>query len=73
MIQTDGQEILYLVMVPVKLTSIFLKRALEINEGSLQISLVTDLNSATVEDKLTGKIEKIRIFQRTKSLQWFSY
>jgi len=33
-------------MVPVKLTSIFLKRAVEKNEGSLQSSFATDLNSA---------------------------
>lgn len=32
-------------MVPVKLTSIFLKREVEKNEGSLHISFVTDLNS----------------------------
>lgn len=32
-------------MVPIKLTSIFLKRAVEKNEGSLHISFVTVLNS----------------------------
>jgi len=40
------QQSWYLVMVPVKLTSIFLKRAVEKNEGSLHNSFATDLNSA---------------------------
>jgi hypothetical protein len=35
----------YLETVPVHATSIFLKRALEKNEGSLHMSFVTDLNS----------------------------
>lgn len=34
-------------MVPVKLTSIFLKRMVEKNEGILHISFVKDLNSET--------------------------
>lgn len=36
---------IYLVTFPVPLTSIFLKRAVEKNDGSLHISLVISLNS----------------------------
>lgn len=39
----------YLDTFPLQLTSIFLKRAVERNEGNLQISFVTDLNSALKE------------------------
>lgn len=42
----------YLVTKPVPLTSIFLKRTAEKNEGSLQISLVTDLNSVHAKETM---------------------
>lgn len=42
----------YLVIIPVPSTSIFLKRAVEKNDGSLQISLVTGLNSGIAKPRM---------------------
>jgi len=47
----------YLVTKPVPLTSIFLKRAVEKNDGSLQTSLVTNLNSDITKKKLVNQFQ----------------
>ncbi len=45
----------YLLTRPVLLTSIFLKRDMEKNDGSLQTSLVTDLNSDMPKKELVNQ------------------
>lgn len=45
----------YLPTKPVPLTSIFLKRDMEKNDGSLQTSLVTDLNSDMPKKELVNQ------------------
>lgn len=49
----------YLVTTPAPLVSIFLNRAVEKKDGSLQKLLVIDLNSTTVRSKTRNIKEKI--------------
>lgn len=44
-------KIAYFVTIPMQSVSIFLKRAEEKNDGSLHMSFVTDLNSASPKKK----------------------
>lgn len=46
--------IVYLLIIPVQLLSIFLKRAVDKKDGSLHTSLVTDLNSASQQNNYSS-------------------